>query len=149
MLDFPIYNPQNWFWYVGGDTSRAWSSAVSAYVESSDVPMGRYVTPISAEKELCDVLAPYGLSGPGAVVVVPEIVGLWAARAVMRLHGHFGVIDDYVETHKTDSPILWEAWNMGNTLARHGVFVIALSSLLPLDGAAIDALFVEADAIQA
>lgn len=26
------YNPAAWFWVVGGDTSRAWSSAASSYV---------------------------------------------------------------------------------------------------------------------
>lgn len=55
------YDPFNWFWLVGGDDSRAWSSATGAYV--SDYPVDR-VTRIASEAELNDVLRPYGLALP-------------------------------------------------------------------------------------
>lgn len=54
----PAFTPQNWFWIVAGDESRAWSSAAGAYV-------GKYpqetVTRIVSEAELTDVLRSYGL----------------------------------------------------------------------------------------
>lgn len=54
--------PYNWFWIVGGDTSRgAWSSAARAYVR--DWPP-EAVTRIASEAELSDVLRGYGLRGP-------------------------------------------------------------------------------------
>jgi hypothetical protein len=59
MLD---YSPLDWFWIVGGDQSRAWSSASSAYVTEWDADR---VTRITSEAELRDVLRPYGVSGPG------------------------------------------------------------------------------------
>lgn len=76
------YNPHDWFWIVGGDESRFWSSAAGAYVE--ELPDGWYShvrgavwamedeeavsipTHIASEAELDDVLAVHGMSGPTA-----------------------------------------------------------------------------------
>jgi hypothetical protein len=55
------YSPTNWFWIVGGDTSRAWSSAANAYV--ADYSADR-VSRIASEDELSEVLRPYQLLGP-------------------------------------------------------------------------------------
>ena len=56
-MTFPI----NWFWTVAGDTSRAWSSALGAYVDKWD---DKLCTPIESEHDLSDVLANYSLVGP-------------------------------------------------------------------------------------
>lgn len=61
---FTPYNPHDWYWIVGGDESRFWSSAAGAYVEQ--LPEGAGFTRILSEAELDDVLAPYGLLGPTA-----------------------------------------------------------------------------------
>ena len=53
------YSPRNWFWVVGGDESRAWSSATGTYV--IDYPAGQ-TTRIANEIELYDVLAKAGLA---------------------------------------------------------------------------------------
>ncbi|MBS0269921.1 MAG: hypothetical protein JSS54_13200 [Proteobacteria bacterium] len=53
------YNPFDWYWIVGGDENRAWSSAAGAYVEEYDEER---VTRIANEVELYDVLARCGLS---------------------------------------------------------------------------------------
>ncbi|WP_045835657.1 hypothetical protein [Hyphomicrobium sp. 99] len=53
MSDFP----KNWFWIVGGDESKAWSSAACAYV--AEYPSDR-ATRIANEIELYDVLAKNG-----------------------------------------------------------------------------------------
>jgi len=58
------YNPHAWFWIVGGDESRFWSSAAGAYV--TEPPEGACVTRIASEAELDDVLSVYGLLGPTA-----------------------------------------------------------------------------------
>ena len=57
------FNPSDWHWIVGGDTSQAWSSAANAYVQSW--PQFE-VTRIANEEELADVLRRYGLRGPVA-----------------------------------------------------------------------------------
>lgn len=60
MLD--SFDPRDWYWIVGGDEARYWSSAAGAYVET--LPEGAGVTRIASENELTDVLAAYGLPGP-------------------------------------------------------------------------------------
>lgn len=64
------YTPHDWFWKVGADESRIWSSKAAAYVDK--LPDGAGVTRIASEDELTDVLAEYGLAGPS--VRVPERV---------------------------------------------------------------------------
>jgi hypothetical protein len=66
---FDIYN---WFWIVGGDESRFWSSAAGAYVET--LPEGAGVTRIASEAELDEVLAVYGRLGPTARRKLPKSV---------------------------------------------------------------------------
>jgi hypothetical protein len=56
-----FFNIKDWFWVVGGDTSKAWSSAASAYV--TEYPTDK-LTRIASEAELSDVLRVYGLRGP-------------------------------------------------------------------------------------
>ena len=73
------YDPRNWFWVVGGDTSRFWSStgvyvkelppgfypSVQAAVDAdSDAGVRQVATRIASEAELNDVLRPYGLMLP-------------------------------------------------------------------------------------
>jgi hypothetical protein len=51
------FEPKNWFWIVGGDETRAWSSAAASYV--TDWPADR-ITRIANEVELYDALARIG-----------------------------------------------------------------------------------------
>lgn len=59
------YDPKNWFWYVGGDRTRAYSSATGDYVQSGDATFqawlsdGTLPTVIDTEANLGAVLAPY------------------------------------------------------------------------------------------
>lgn len=61
MTYFPTFTVRNWFWIVGGDASKAWSSSAGAYV--TGYPQDR-ITRIASEDELADVLRPYGMAGP-------------------------------------------------------------------------------------
>ncbi len=56
-----IFLPHDWYWLIGGDETRAWSSAIGGYV--TNWPPDR-VTRIASEAELVDVLAVYGIDGP-------------------------------------------------------------------------------------
>lgn len=58
-MEFASYNPKHWYWQIGDDASRFWSSADQAYVE--DAPPAR-CSRIANEVELYDVLAKSGLS---------------------------------------------------------------------------------------
>jgi len=66
------YVPRNWYWIVGGDESRFWSSAACAWVQ--ELPDGAGVTPIASDAELDEVLAAYGLLGPTARRMVRKSV---------------------------------------------------------------------------
>lgn len=56
------YTPYDWFWIVGGDETRYWSSKENRYVDS--LPEGFIPTNILNEQELVDVLSVYNLTGP-------------------------------------------------------------------------------------
>jgi hypothetical protein len=56
------YTLFDWYWEVGGDDSRFWSSATGAYV--TELPAGAGLTLIDTEENLNQVLAAYGLPGP-------------------------------------------------------------------------------------
>jgi hypothetical protein len=75
------FTPHAWFWVVGGDESRAWSSAAGAYVTEWDAER---MTRIASEQELSDVLRVYGLRGPAASA---NDVRLEAQRRIMALVG--------------------------------------------------------------
>lgn len=55
------FNVADWYWIVGGDADRAWSSAGGAYVTEWDA---QRTTRILNETELSDVLRPHGLAVP-------------------------------------------------------------------------------------
>lgn len=65
MLDI-IFTPKNWYWRVGGNSSRFWSSAVGGYIPAQQLPDGAHFTAIASEVELAEVLRPYGLAVPTA-----------------------------------------------------------------------------------
>lgn len=52
------YNPFNWYWIVGGDETRAYSSATNNYVTVWDKEM---TTRIKSEDELWEVLQQAGV----------------------------------------------------------------------------------------
>jgi hypothetical protein len=55
------YTPRDWYWLVGGDATRAWSSASGSYVTQWHTER---VTQIDTAESLNDVLRPYGLDLP-------------------------------------------------------------------------------------
>lgn len=60
-LDEPVYDPFSWFWIVGGDESRAWSSEAGSYVAAYPVERA---SRIDGEESLTEVLRANGLPGP-------------------------------------------------------------------------------------
>ena len=59
------FDPKNWYWYVGGDQTKAYSSAAGNYVQADDATFvawlsdGTLPTVIDTEANLGAVLAPY------------------------------------------------------------------------------------------
>lgn len=88
-----IYYPKSWFWTIGGDEARAWSSAASAYVTQWDQTRQ---TRIASEQELSDVLKPYGLRGPAASI---DDVRAEAQRRIIALTGTQDIIGCLIKQH--------------------------------------------------
>lgn len=65
-MDFDIpHTPRDWYWIVGGDASKAWSSLSSSYV--TEYPEDR-ITRIATAEDLSDVLRQWGLKVPAPAV---------------------------------------------------------------------------------
>lgn len=66
--DMIPFDPANWYWFVGGDRSRLWSSAAGAYVSPDDkayllwLGEGPLPSTIASDDELHEVLAGHGLA---------------------------------------------------------------------------------------
>ena len=88
-----LYTPHNWHWIVGGDTSKAWSSAAGAYV--TKYPADR-LSRIASEQELSDVLRVYSLRGPH---VSSDDVRAEAQRRIITLVGTQDVIGCLIKQH--------------------------------------------------
>jgi hypothetical protein len=59
------YDPRKWYWYVGGDTSKAYSSAINDYVQSTDAGLQAFLADgnvppnCASETDLGSVLSAY------------------------------------------------------------------------------------------
>lgn len=83
-----------------------------------------------------------------AAPAVPALLPAWRVKAVAALHGLTGpiatVLASLPEPQRTVATL---AWNEGNEIDRHSPTLAALANALALDAATIDALFVEAAAL--
>jgi len=75
-----IYTPDNWFWIVGGDETRFYSSAARDYV--TELPMDAGVTRIASEEELWAVLKEQ------APVCLPDIPAFVLERFQTAIQAH-------------------------------------------------------------
>lgn len=66
---------RDWFWIVGGDSTKAYSSAARGYVPVAAVGQDVSATPIANEVELYDVLARAGCASlaPGRMFSTTEV----------------------------------------------------------------------------
>ena len=72
------FDARDWYWFVGGDTSKAWSSARASWVDAADPTFaawraeGRGATPIGALGELEGVLREFFPAGMLTVYVAAK-----------------------------------------------------------------------------
>lgn len=77
------FNPRAWYWFIGADASRVWSSAANAYVPATDAGFvafaaaGNPVSRVGSEAELLEVIA---VVAPGLVPLFPSSLIAYAAR---------------------------------------------------------------------
>lgn len=85
------YSPQNWYWAVGGDEARVYSSASAAYVPVADatykawVDAGNVPTRIDTEANLFDVLASAHPPGLGTLGTPAQQAGLLRGGTTVTL----------------------------------------------------------------
>ena len=146
-----MYDPARWYWIVGDDETRVWSSAAAAYVPASDDAFmawreaGASPTKIPSEDELAEVLAaqhPAGSPKP----VVPQSVSRAQAKIALHRAGLLDAVKTVVSLDPEmqiwfDDAVSWERTNPHVTAL--GTGALALS---PAD---IDALFIQAAGIAA
>lgn len=133
------YNPHDWYWVVGNDTNRYWSSKAAAYVAKK--PKGYGATKIDTEHNLSEVLAVYGLAGP--VPIVPSSVPMWAVRTVLHNDGLFDRVQAIV-TGSTDIS-LKNIWEYGNFADRNSAAIATLAAALDLTSEQVDQMFIDAN----
>lgn len=102
---YKSFEPREWYWIVGGDDTRFWSSAAAAYVE--ELPDKAGVTRIASEGDLNDVLASLGLRGP--IVTVADIVAERDRRLALGFDYDFG--DERGVHHIGTTPDDMIGWN--------------------------------------
>lgn len=106
-----VYNPAAWYWTVGGDTTRAYSSAASAYFSSNDATFtawrdaGGAPTRILDEAELGAVLAAAGVPTgalPAPRREIPKSVVQERVNALGKLGAVFAILNS--------QPIYFARW---------------------------------------
>lgn len=138
------YTPADWYWIIGGDEDRYWSSAVAAYVEV--LPEGAGVTRIASEDELSGVLAAYGLPGP--VPIVPDHVS--PAQAEIALYRYddgalLAQVNALIDAYPYEPVRIW--WRKATRIDRSHSYLTAVALELGLSDDAVDELFIAADRI--
>jgi hypothetical protein len=136
---FDIFTPLDWFWIIGDDESRFWSSAVDGYVTTAAEDAG--VTRIASEDELTDVLAVYGLPGP--VVRVPDRVS--PAQAEIALYNFdngplLAAVNAVIEAFPYEPVRIW--WRKATYISRDHAYLQALAMEVGLTDQQVDSLFI-------
>ena|SRR5471032_2400504 len=114
------YDPSKWYWFVGGDTTQAWSSEKAAFVPADDVDFeawlanGYVATAIDSIESLGDVLVEQYLDGaPMTANVAAARQGVLMASANAET---VGMTDAYVagllDAADTTSFKAWAAYKL-------------------------------------
>lgn len=142
MHDEITYDPRAWFWIVGGDESRAWSSAAGAYV--TEWPADK-TTRILSEQELQEVLTNAGTpkSGP---CYVPKSVYMWQAKAALAAISKLDDADTAIDASNNLALIL--AWYTAPEISRASPAVAAIGHVLGLSATDINNLFIQAESFK-
>ena len=132
------YTPTDWFWIVGGDEARLWSSAAGAWVET--LPEGAGFTRIANERELTDVLAPYGLLGP----LPPDRVSGRQFKMQLQIAGLKEQVDGWIAAQ---GDLVQIAYDNSGTFVRGEAMMQAGFTALGFTDQQIDEFFAAAAAL--
>lgn len=131
------YNPHDWFWIVGGDEKRFWSSAAGAYVET--LPEDAGITRIANEQELTDVLFAYQLPGP--IFRFPELEP-YQWDAILDIAGLRPVAEAAVAAlPEPDKTVARARMSKSLKYVRHDTLLVGLTVDANLPEAEVDSLW--------
>jgi hypothetical protein len=134
------YNPRDWYWFVGGDETQAFSSATAAFVAAADATFvawlaaGGVPTRIDTLANLREVLAQAGV--PPFAPVTPL-----QARKALRIAGLIDQVDTAVAAA---TPEIKDAWGYASLIHRDNPALLTIAASLGLTEAQIDDLFRQA-----
>lgn len=143
MLD--NYNPHSWYWQIGEDTSRFWSSKTGRFTYTHP---GEYegLTKIDTAESLTEVLGAYGLPGP--IQPVPQRVS--PAQAEIALYQYddgalLAQVNALIDTYPYEPVRIW--WRKATYIDRNHAYLAGVALELGLTDEAIDQLFIVAGKI--
>lgn len=79
---------------------------------------------------------------------VPIRVEMWKAKASLDAAGKLDAVNEFVEGHKSDNPVLWHFWNSATTIERNSNNLNNFASAVGMDHNELDALFIAAAKIK-
>ena len=80
---------------------------------------------------------------------VPDTITNWRAKAVLTLHGLLGAVESALDSlPEPDRTVALAAWNGNADFVRNGPTVLALAQILSLTGDQLDAMFIQAAALE-
>lgn len=134
-----LYRPSDWYWLVGDDKDRWYSSAAASYVDK--LPAGAGVTRIASESELWDVLRAQFPDGLPAGAVPPEVHIAYLRLALAEI----GRLDAVNAAVQSAGVAYQQLWDYATTIQRTDAEVVAIGRALGVD---LDAVFSRADEIR-
>lgn len=148
------FNPSNWYWFVAGDTTKVFSSAIGNYVLVSDptyqawVTQGNRTSTIASEQELYDLLVSAGVD-PGILLntVTVSTVPMWAFHAALAAFSggdKEAVYDTWITTNKATRINLYFQWKQANSIQRTSNLVGSVVNQTGLTPTQMNAIFADA-----
>lgn len=137
-----IYTPQDWFWVVGDDVSRMWSSAAKAYVPFDP---SEYFSEAPTEADVLAALtaAGYPHLGPG---YFPRTVAMWQARAALSMAGLIDAANAAVAA--SGSAEMQAAWEYATEAQFDSPSIQGIAAALSVSQDALKDLFKSAASLQ-
>lgn len=114
--------------------------------QETDIIAGRtWWTPVLDERGIATGEGTLSTPAPK----VPSTIANWRAKAVIELHGLTSQVEAALAAMEGETGITARAaWNGNADFARHGATVTALATTLSLTPAQLDAMFIQAAALE-
>lgn len=133
------FNPFDWYWSVGGDATRFWSTRTGGYVSEAD---RNRLSDIDAERGLSEFLSNYGLPGP---YTPPPVLLPYQFFAMLEISGKKAALDAFINALPSPQNIVART-KLDRSLEFHrdNDLVLAAQQALGLTDQELDQLWMQA-----